>query len=345
MLYAPRHPSPLQAGLTRRDALRLLGLAGSAAVLAPLVGQSAPNPQPGVAASASGAQPGFYHFKIGRFDATALADGALVGPTTQLQLWRDHGPEEISSELKEGFLNPTEVRLPFSVLLVRMGAELVLIDTGCGSLFGPMGGRLVNQLAAAGVRPEQITGVLLTHAHPDHMGGLLSADGKTPVFKNARLFINRREFDFWTTGTPDLSGLGMPEKDKTDMIQGAKTYLSALKFDKIKHGEKLLDGLEIIETPGHTPGHLSVLISSGDEQLLHLVDCVHHHLLSFAHPDWKFAFDADPVSAVKTRTKILDRAAADRLRIFGAHLPFPSLGNVRIVGKGHYEHVPEPWIS
>jgi glyoxylase-like metal-dependent hydrolase (beta-lactamase superfamily II) len=343
MLYAPRLNPAFQPGLTRRDALRFFGIAGTAAMLAPLVGRSA-DPTSAAAAITPGAQPGFYRFKIGAFDATAFVDGALVGPTTQLQLWKGHPPEEISSEFKNAFLNPDEVRISFSVLLVRMGSELVLVDSGCGPLFGPMGGRLLHHLATAGVKPEQITAVILTHAHGDHMGGMLSADGKVPVFKNARHFIHRREFEFWTE-TPDLSGQALPDKDKIDMINGAKTYLAALKFDKIKAGEKLLDGLEIIDAPGHTPGHIALLFSSGDQQLLHLVDCVHHHVLSFAHPDWNFAFDADPSLAIKTRKKILDRAAADRLRIFGAHLPFPTLGHVRVAGKDRYEHVVEPWIS
>ncbi len=343
MFFTPRPLPPQQTLLSRRDALRVFGLAGTAAMLTPLAGRAA-EPASAAASVLTAAQPGFYRFQIGAFEAVALSDGALAGPTPQMQLWKDRTHAEVSSVLQARFLNPDEVRLPFSVLLVRMGSELVLVDAGCGALFGPAGGRLSLHLEAAGVKPGQITAVILTHAHGDHMGGLLDATTGTPVFKNARHFIARREFAFWT-GSPDLTGMGMPDKDKQDMINGAKAHLSALKFEQIAAGDKLLDGLEIIDAAGHTPGHIALLFSSGTQQLLHLVDTVHHHALSFAHPDWSFAFDADPAQAVVTRKKLLDRAASDRLRIFGAHMPFPALGHVRSLAKDRYEHVIEPWIS
>jgi glyoxylase-like metal-dependent hydrolase (beta-lactamase superfamily II) len=339
------HPThPAHPVLSRRAALRVFGIAGTAALLAPLAGRSAETAAT-AAPAAAGAQPGFYRFNIGSFEATAFVDGGMAGPVSDLQFWPGHGPEEVGASLKTAFLAPDQIRIPFCVLLVRMGAELVLVDSGAGSLFGPVGGKLPAQLAAAGVRPEQITAVILTHAHGDHMGGLLDPVSKKPVFKNARHFIHRREFDFWTASSPDLSGLRLPEADKQGFIAGAKAHLAALTFDKIQGGEKLLDGIEIIDAPGHTSGHIALLFSSGGDQLLHLVDAVHHHVLSFAHPDWSIAFDADPTLAVTTRKKLLDRAASDRLRLFGAHLPFPALGHVRVTAKDRYEHVIEPWAS
>jgi glyoxylase-like metal-dependent hydrolase (beta-lactamase superfamily II) len=328
--------------VSRRDALRLFGLTAATALFAPGFVRGAATDAPGNGVSLSGQQPGFYRFNIGAFEAIAFFDGGMAGPTAQLQFWKDHGPEELGSTLKNAFLPPDQIRIPFCVLLVRMGSELVLLDSGAGALFGPIGGKLAAQLAAAGVKSEQITAVILTHAHGDHMGGLLDPVTKAPVFKNARHFIHRREHDFWTGSSPDLSGLGLPDADKQGFIASAKAHLAAIKFDQIKGGEKLLDGLEIIETPGHTPGHISVLFSSGNDQLLHLVDTVHHHIFSFEHPDWSIAFDSDPATAIETRKRILDRASADRLRVFGAHLPFPGLGHVRILAKDRYEYVIEP---
>lgn len=344
MFKSPRTNQPLHSALTRRDALRFFGLTAATALFAPSLIHGADASAPASNAPITGAQPGFYRFNIGAFEAVAFVDGGIVGPASQLQLWKDHGPEEVGSVLKSAFLAPDQIRLPFCVLLVRMGSELVLVDSGAGPLFGPIGGKLAAHLASAGVKPEQITAVILTHAHGDHMGGLLDPATKAPVFKNARHFIHRREYEFWTSSSPDLSGLALPEADKQSFIAGAQTHLTALKFDKIKGGEKLLDGLEIIDAPGHTPGHIALLFSSGNDQLLHLVDSTHHHVLSFEHPDWSFAFDADPATASATRKRLLDRASADRLRTFGAHLPFPGLGHVRILGKGRYEHVIEPWV-
>jgi glyoxylase-like metal-dependent hydrolase (beta-lactamase superfamily II) len=344
MSLTPHTTSFRQSPLSRRDALRFLGLAGSAAMLAPLAGRST-EPAASAKPAAVVAQPGFYRFKLGAFEATAFIDGGMAGPTAQLPFWKGRSPDEVGSALSAAFLPPDQIRIPFCVLLVRMGAELVLVDSGAGALFGPVGGQLPAQLAAAGVDPAKITAVILTHAHGDHMGGLLDPASKTPVFKNARHFIHRQEHAFWSGSSPDLSSLDMPEADKQGFIAAAKTHLAAITFEQISAGDKLLDGLEIIDAPGHTAGHIAVLFSSGRDQLLHLVDTVHHHALSFAHPDWSFAFDADPAQAVATRKKLLDRAAADRLRIFGAHLPFPALGHVRSLAKDRYEHVIEAWVS
>ncbi len=343
MNQAPSHTQPSgNTSLTRREALRFFGLSAATTLVAPgLLG--AADEQPKNAPAVIGAQPGFYRFNIGSFEAIALFDGGMAGPATQLQLWNGHTADEMAGEFKNAFLPTDRLRLPFCVLLVRIGSELVLIDSGAGSLFGPIGGQLPGHLAAAGIKPSDITAVILTHAHGDHMGGLLDPVTQKPVFKNARHFVHRREFDFWNGSSPDLSKLNLPEADRQGFIAGARTHLAAIPFDKIKGGDKLLDGIEIIDAPGHTPGHIALLFSSGDEQLLHVVDCVHHHAISFAQPDWSICFDADPATAIATRKRILDRAAADRLRIFGGHLPFPSVGHVRILAKGRYEHVIEPW--
>jgi glyoxylase-like metal-dependent hydrolase (beta-lactamase superfamily II) len=335
---------PVSSTLTRRDALRSLGLAGAALAFSP-AGLRAENlaaeKTPEVALAA---QTGFYRFKIGAHEAIALSDGGFGGPAAKMTLWRDRSADELTDDLRAAFLGD-QIRLPFCVLLVRLGADWVLIDSGAGGGMGASAGRLLPNLAAAGVAPEKISAVILTHAHGDHFGGLLDPESKKPVFKNARHLVHADDHAYWTSSAPDLSRVGVSPEVRRQWIASAQAVLGGIRFEKIRGGEKLFDGLEIIDAPGHTPGHLALLIASGDEQLLHLVDAVHHHLLSFAHPDWEFAFDSDPQQAIATRQRLLDRAAADRLRVFGAHLPFPALGHVRIVAKNRYEHVPEPWVS
>ncbi len=339
MLQNPRSRSQPVSSFTRRDALRFFGLAGVAALGLPAVARtqgSTPSGQPL-------RQPAFYRFSIGKFEATAFVDGGFTAPLAQVALWPGRSADEVGEELRTAFLPPDIARLVFSVLLVRMGSELVLIDSGCGNLFGPAGGQLAGQLAAAGVKPGDITAVILTHAHGDHMGGLLTAEGQA-VFSHARHFVARREFDFWTASSPALPKSVLSDQEKHETIAGARTHLQAIKFERIKAGDSLLDGLEIIDAPGHTPGHIALSFTSGSEQMLHLVDAVHHHAISFARPDWAIRFDTDPVAAVVTRKRLLDRAAVDRVRVFSGHLPFPALGHVRAVARERYEYVPEAWI-
>lgn len=333
--------------VSRREALRILGLAGGASLAAPVFLRAADEPALAAkpaAPSLAGEQAGYYRFKIGAFDAVALLDGGFTPPPGQSPFGVDEKPGAVAASLDAALLPTDRVQLPFNVLLVRAGSELVLIDAGAGGAMGPAGGKTFAALAAVGVKPEHITGVILTHAHGDHCGGLVDAE-KRAVFPHARLFVGRKEHEFWMASSPDLSGMAVPPEARAGFVLTAQTSIGAYKgrVHQVGGGDRILDGFELLETPGHTPGHLAVVIASGSDQLLHFADVVHHHAISFAHPGWRFAYDADPALAVETRRKLLDRAAADRLRLFGTHMPFPSLGRARKAGDA-YEFVPEPFM-
>ncbi len=162
------------------------------------------------------------------------------------------------------------------------------------------------------------------------MGGLVDATTKQLLFPQAKHFIHQREFDYWTAPSPDVSGLRLPKEMITGSVQTAQTVLNAAqpKLEMVAPGDRLLDGIELIDAPGHTPGHLAFAITSGNEQLLHIVDAAHHEVLMFAHLDWTMAGDSAPAQASVTRKKLFDRAAADRTRIFAAHFAYPALGYV-----------------
>lgn len=336
---------------SRREVLKFLGLAGGSVLAAGVFLRATEPPQsestPAVikppAPSLTGVQTGYYRFKIGQLEAVALLDGGMAPPPDKSPFGIDEPPGAVAAALDTAWLPNDRVQVPFNALLVRAGSELVLIDAGCGPHMGAMGGRVFAGLDAVGIKPDQITGIILTHAHRDHFGGLIDAE-KRPVFVNAKLFVARKEHDFWMASSPDLSGMAVPAEMTKEFVLGAQGALSAYKdrLQLVAGGDRILEGFELLDTPGHTPGHLAVLIGSGKDQLLHIADVANHHALSFAHPGWRFAFDTDPGLAVETRRKLFDRAAAERLRIFGAHMPFPALGRVKKVG-GAYEFVPEPF--
>lgn len=346
MKAAPASP------LSRRQALKALGLAGGA-MLAARMFLSADEPAPAMATPAAppvkppapnltGAQATSYRFKIGAFEAVAFLDGGMAVPADQSPFGVDEAKGAVATALDAALLPTDRVQMPFNVLLVRTGPELVLIDAGGGPLFGASAGKLSAGLGSVGIKPEQITGIILTHAHRDHFGGLLDAE-KRPVFPNAKLFVGKKEHEFWMSSAPDLSGMAVPPEAAKEFVLAAQATLSAYKDRKelVASGDRILEGFELLETPGHTPGHLAVVIGSGKDQLLHFADVANHHALSFAQPGWRFAYDADPALAVETRRKLFDRAAADKLRLFGAHMPFPALGRMK-KAAGAYEFVPEP---
>jgi glyoxylase-like metal-dependent hydrolase (beta-lactamase superfamily II) len=328
--------------LSRRDALRTLTLGGVALAFAPLLGTRA-RAAAATVPSLAGKQPAFYRFHIGDIEAVALNDGDIGGSLKEMAWWAGASEAKTAATLQSAFLPENIVRLAVTVLLLRCGNELVLIDSGCGNLFGPIGGRLVQSLSGIGIKPEQITTVVVSHLHADHFGGLLDT-AKAPTFPNARLILNKAEQDFWLQPNPDLSGIAMPAEAKQQAVDNAHAYLETLKdrWHLVGSGAKPVPGLELVDAPGHTPGHVAVMISSGEERLLHVADAVHHHAISFDHPEWHFVGDVLPDLAEKTRRALLARASAERLRIYGGHLPFPGIGHVR-KGGGHFEYLIEAW--
>lgn len=321
--------STRQSRVSRRDALRFFGLAGASAFLGSSLARAADARPTSGAPSLAGAQPGYYRFTVGSVEALSINDGGFSMPPVESPFGIGEPREKVAEALRDGLVPTDLVRIPINVLIVRLGSELVMIDAGAGSAFGAAGGRLLGHMADAGVKPDQITAIIVSHMHGDHFGGLLDAQGQ-PVFRNAKLFMHRTEHAYWT--------------EKGDA--SVQKYLNAFKgrWQLISGGEKLLDGVEIVETFGHTPGHIGVTITSGNEQLYHFVDIAHHHVISFAHPEWVVQFDVLSDVAIATRKRMYDQCAIDRSRVYGTHMPFPCLGRVRRAGHA-FEFQIEPWIA
>jgi glyoxylase-like metal-dependent hydrolase (beta-lactamase superfamily II) len=330
-----------KATFTRRDALKIAGAAG---VMAALPWGGTPDAE-AAAPTLKGPQGGgYYRFAIGDVEAVVISDGSLSFQPIQPTWAPEASKEELEGALRSAFLSADRLHLDVNTLLLKIGGELVLVDTGAGNLFGPALGKMPERLAAAGVQPAQVTAVVISHAHGDHFGGLLDGTGK-PAFPNAAYFASKTEIDYWTGPDPDMSKLRIPEANKKVFATNAKRYLEAIKdrLTPVSAGQKILPGLEVLSAPGHTPGHIALLVSSGKETLLHAADTAHHHVLMFVHPEWTSAFDSDPTMGAETRRRLLDRAAADGLRVLGYHLPFPGIGHVRTVKGGGFEWTPEPW--
>ncbi len=205
---------------------------------------------------------------------------------------------------------------------LRSGTDLILVDTGSGLNFQPTAGKLLENLKAASIDPAAITKVVFTHAHPDHIWGTLGADA-TLNFPNAAYYVSAAEWDFWTD--PDL--LTKMPVEMGDFVKGAQRDLAAVK-DKVtmvKPGDDIMTGIRVLDTAGHTPGHLSLEVTGGDGLII-TGDATTNEIVALEHPDWKFAFDAIPDLAIQNRKALLDRAATDKIKLLGYHWTSPGIG-------------------
>jgi glyoxylase-like metal-dependent hydrolase (beta-lactamase superfamily II) len=288
-----------------------------------------------MAAPISGTQaPGYYRVKVGDYEVTVLSDGGLT-LDANLFAGDEPGAEKL---LKDAHLPKVGIPTPVNTWLINTGGKLVLVDSGGGKNFAPTLGRMPQNMAAAGVDPAMVDAVVITHPHPDHIPGILTADGKM-LFPNATLHINADDHGFWTSD--EIRGKAPAEfQGFFDMAKGAmKPYADAGKLQTYKDGTEFAPGVTSVFTPGHTVGHSMVRVSSGKDEFLIWGDIVHCSALQFADPARSVAFDTDPAQALANRRKVLDMVATDRLLFSGAHLPFPAVGRATKSGTG-YIYVP-----
>jgi glyoxylase-like metal-dependent hydrolase (beta-lactamase superfamily II) len=261
-----------------------------------------------------------HSFRHGAFDVTVLSDGHLILPASVLA--PDAPKAELEALLKSVGQGPDQAMPAANITLIRSGADLILVDTGSGPNFQPTAGKLLENLAAAGIDAAAVTRVVFTHAHPDHIWGTLDATD-APRFPNARYTIAAAEWNFWMD--PELMRR-MPEA-MHGFIAGAQRNLGRIKerIDTVKPGDDIITGLRVLDSAGHTPGHISLELAGGDG-LIVVGDAVPHSAVSFAHPQWRFGFDAIPELAAASRRKLLERAATEKTRLIGYHWPWPGVG-------------------
>lgn len=263
-------------------------------------------------------------FRLGDMEITVISDGTLsFGLSFALPAT---APEKVEALLRDNGLPSAGFVAQTNVTLVRAGKELVLIDTGSGANFQPTVGRLAAHLEAAGIAPEAVTQVILTHGHPDHLWGAIDEFDNTPRYPNATYTVAAAEWDHWT----DPQTVRRAPENLQGMAAGSARILKALdgRIERRKSGDAIVPGITLIDTAGHTPGHVSVLLESESQRLLIGGDVVTHAVVSFARPDWPWGTDNDPGRAAAARRKLLDMLAADRIPLLGYHLPWPGLGRV-----------------
>ncbi|MGB7206573.1 MAG: MBL fold metallo-hydrolase [Anderseniella sp.] len=318
--------------MTQLNLSRRTLLAGATA--APLVALT--NTQVSAKASLAEAidRPSHRRFKLGEFDLTTINDGAIALENPQDIFGINASKEEFEAQAKANFLPTDKLQISFTPVIINTGNELVLFDTGNGDARMPNAGHLIHHsLKAAGYSADQVDKVILTHYHPDHIGGLMS-DNK-PVFPNATYVAAANEHDFWSA----------PERMSGGTERVAKLTESNIKplADKmtfIKDGDDVAPGIRAIAANGHTPGHTAYSIESGSKRIIIGGDFANQPYLSIAKPEWHVKFDMDKDGAVATRKKLLDMMATDRIPFTSYHMPFPAVGYIDKRVDGSYHYVP-----
>jgi glyoxylase-like metal-dependent hydrolase (beta-lactamase superfamily II) len=271
---------------------------------------------------------------MGSLRIDTLSDGNLVLPGGFVL---DGQPAEAAALIRDFGLSTDQFEPPCNLTLLRDGTNTVLFDVGSGPDFMPTAGKILEAMEAAGVGPEEVTHVIFTHAHPDHIWGLFD-DFDEPLFSEASYMIGQAEFDYWTN--PDtVNTIG---EARTTFAVGAERRLSAIaeQITFLSDGDEAVPGVTARLSAGHTPGHMAYVIGSGSEAVMVLGDAIGNHHLAFARPGWASGSDQDPEMGAATRLQLFEQIMAEDMAVIGFHLPEGGMGRVDRAGDS-FRFVPE----
>ncbi len=319
--------------LNRR--LTLLATAGLLATPAllrtgPVAAQAAPSPQ----------APGFYRFRVGGFTVTTVHDGFFRRPVEGFV--RNAPLAEVQAVLAESFLPGDQLRIPFTITFVQRGDTLVVFDAGNGvTPATATNGKMIGNMAAAGIDPARVTHVVQSHFHGDHVNGLLNAEGGR-AFPNAEVIVPAPEWAWWSDETNSTRS---PEGQRGNFANAARRFAPYRdRIRQIQPGAEVLPGITSIAAHGHTPGHTLYRVADGNEQFIFLADLTNRPEIMAPRPDWQIVFDFDGEAAAQGRRRVLDMVATDRVRVTGYHYPFPATGFIARQGSG-FRFVPKDWTD
>ena len=322
--------------LTRRELVTGAAALGGTAVL---------NVPTQAAAPAAGQHSaGIYRNKVGAIECTTINDGARTLPLPD-NFVKNVPKAEALAAADEAYWPKGMITVPFNPQLINTGGKLILIDCGVGAgMLEPTKGavgRMMGNLAAAGVQPKDVDVVLMSHLHPDHTNGIRAADNSM-AFPNAEIMVPAKDWEFWMSEDNRAKAQSNPMmKDYFANVQRVYAGIEN-KVTKYDWGKEVAPGVTAVAAPGHTPGHTAFVVASGNSKVLLQSDVTNIPEFFLRNPDWHVAFDVDPVQAAETRHKFYDMAAAEKALVVGFHFTFPSQGYVEKDGA-KYRLVPIAW--
>ena len=267
---------------------------------------------------------GVHRFRVGTAEICVIADGTMTLPAAFAL--PDEAATEVAAMLTANRLPADAITNAVNVAIVKTGTDVILIDTGAGTDFMPSLGRFADAFDLSGFKAEDITKVIFTHAHPDHFWGIIDPLDDGTRFPAAAHFMSAIEFETWIAADVETRVSG-PFKATA---QGTHRRLKSIaeRIVTRRPGDEIAPGVVLIDTPGHTPGHVSVLVGAGADRILIGGDVLTHSIVSFQKPAWRWGPDMEPERAVVSRKRTLDMLATERLPLLGYHMPWPGVGRV-----------------